>query len=195
MTRRYAGLVGIALLVAASCRAQDPAPPPSPAGAPAAQNEAVRAGDKAVIEKTIRDSIGWALTKDRVLAESVLAHDDRLFMFSPDSKGTIAGWDQFVKQFEFWMDPRFKATTFDVRDLRIDLSRSGDVAWWSCILDDLGEWDGRPVGWKDTRWTGVIEKRDGEWLIVQMHFSFASDKVRAEAAKAKEQGTGSSKEK
>ena len=195
MMRRYAGLVGIALLVAASCRAQDPAQPQSPAGAPAAQAEAIRANDKAVIEKTIRDSIGWALTKDRVLAESVLAHDDRLFMFSPDSKGTIAGWDQFVKQFEFWMDPRFKATTFDVRDLRIDLSRSGDVAWWSCILDDLGEWDGRPVGWKDTRWTGVIEKRDGKWLIVQMHFSFASDKVRAEAAKAKEQGTESSKEK
>jgi hypothetical protein len=26
----------------------------------------------------------------------------------------------------------------------------------------------------------VLEKRDGAWVIVQMHFSFASDKVRAE---------------
>jgi hypothetical protein len=56
------------------------------------------------------------------------------------------------------------------------------VAWWACILDDLGEWDGRPIGWKDTRWTGVLEKRDGRWLIVQMHFSFAADLVRAAAA-------------
>jgi hypothetical protein len=108
----------------------------------------------------IRDNIGWALTKDRPLLEGTLAHDERLFIFNPDSRST-AGWDQFVKGFDFWMDQRFKATKLDIRDLRIDLSRSGDVAWWSCILDDLGEWDGKPIGWKDTRWTGVLEKRDG----------------------------------
>jgi D-alanyl-D-alanine carboxypeptidase len=138
------------------------------------------AGEKTVIEKTIRDSIGWALTKDRPLLESVIAHDDRLFIFNPDSEITV-GWDSFVKGFDFWMDPRFKATSLDIRDMRIDLSPEGDTAWWSCILDDLGEWDGRPVGWKDTRWTGVLEKRAGKWTIVQMHFSFASDRVAAEA--------------
>ena len=34
---------------------------------------------------------------------------------------------------------------------------------------------------QDTRRTGVLEKRDGSWVIVQMHFSFAADRVRAEA--------------
>jgi ketosteroid isomerase-like protein len=137
------------------------------------------AGERAVIEKVIRANIGWALTKDRPLAESTMVHDERLFIFNPDSQATI-GWSQLVKNFDFWMDPRFKATRTDIRDLRIDVSPSGVTAWWSCILDDLGEWDGKPIGWKDTRWTGVLEKRDGRWLIVQMHFSFASDKVAAE---------------
>ena len=137
------------------------------------------ADEKIVITQVIHDNIGWALTKDRPLAESTMAHDDRLFMFNPDSESTI-GWDQLVKNFDFWMDPRFKATKLDIRDMRLDLSRSGDVAWWSCILDDLGEWDGRPTGWKDTRWTGVLEKRAGKWLIVQMHFSFAADRVAAD---------------
>jgi hypothetical protein len=136
--------------------------------------------EKAVIAKVIRDNIGWALTKDRPLAESTMAHDQQLFIFNPDSGSTV-GWDQLVKNFDFWMDPRFKATRLDIRDLRIDQSPSGVTAWWSCILDDLGEWDGRPIGWKDTRWTGVLEKRAGRWLIVQMHFSFASDKVVADA--------------
>jgi len=27
----------------------------------------------------------------------------------------------------------------------------------------------------------VLEKRDGAWVIVQMHFSFAADRIRAEA--------------
>jgi hypothetical protein len=136
--------------------------------------------EKKVIEKVIRDNIGWALTKDRPLLESTLAHDECLFMFQPDSKSTIVGWEQFAKQFDFWMDGRFKAIRSNIRDLRIDVARSGEVAWWSCVLDDLGEWDGKPIGWKDTRWTGVLEKRAGTWLIVQMHFSFASDKVAAE---------------
>ena len=104
------------------------------------------ADEKAVIEKVIRDNIGWALTKDRPLAESTMTHDGRLFIFNPDSESTI-GWEQLVKNFEFWMDPRFKATSLDIRELRIDVSPSGVTAWWSCILDDLGEWDGRPIGW------------------------------------------------
>ncbi len=140
--------------------------------------EAVK--DRVVVEQMIRDSIGWALTKDRPLAERVIAHDPDLFMFNPDST-SVLGWETFVRNFDLWMDPRFKATGFDVRDLRVTFSRSADVAWWSGILDDLGEWDGKAVGWKDTRWTGVLEKRDGAWVIVQMHFSFASDKVRADA--------------
>jgi len=129
--------------------------------------------EKAAIEKAIRASIGWALTKDRPLLESVLAHDDRLFIFNPDAGSTV-GWLQFAKGFDFWMVPDFKMTGFEIRNLRIDVSNSGTVAWWSCILDEAASWAGRPVGWKDTRWTGVLEKRAGKWLIVQMHFSFAA---------------------
>jgi ketosteroid isomerase-like protein len=134
--------------------------------------ETAAAGEKAVIEKAIRASIHWAVTKDRALLESLLAHDDRLFIFNPDAHSTV-GWNQFKKGFEFWMDPRFKMMHYEIRNLRLDLSLSGTVAWWSCILDELASWDGRSIGWKDTRWTGVIEKRGGRWLIVQMHFSHA----------------------
>ncbi|HSQ34451.1 MAG TPA: nuclear transport factor 2 family protein, partial [Candidatus Binatia bacterium] len=75
----------------------------------------------------------------------------------------------------------FKMTGFEIRNLRLDVSSSGTVAWWSCILDEAASWAGRPVGWKDTRWTGVLEKRAGKWLIVQMHFSFAAKQVPAQA--------------
>lgn len=135
-----------------------------------------RASDRAVVEQTIRDSIGWALTKDRALLERVITHDADLFIFHPDSKSTVVGWDSFAKNFTFWLDPRFKATSFDVRDLRVTFARSGGVCWFSAVLDDLAEWDGKPTGWKDTRWTGVLEQRNGNWVIVQMHFSFASDR-------------------
>lgn len=137
------------------------------------------ATEREIVARVIRANIGWAMTKDRPLLESTMAQDERLFIFNPDSR-SIVGWEKFAKNFEFWMDPRFKATGFDIRDLRIDFSPLGDAAWWSCTLDDLYEWGGKAGAWKDTRWTGVLEKREGKWRIVQMHFSFAADKVAAE---------------
>jgi ketosteroid isomerase-like protein len=136
-----------------------------------------REAEKAVVAKVVHDSICWALTKDRALQESTMAHDEDLFIIWTDSKATTAGWKQYVKLFDTWMDPRFKATVTEVRDLRIHLSRSGDVAWYSAMLDDLGEWDGKPTGSRDIRWTGVLEKRRGKWVVVQMHGSVAADKA------------------
>ncbi len=129
------------------------------------------ADERTVVEAVIRNNIGWASTKDRALLESTMAQDERLFIVNPSGRSTI-GWHEFTKAFAFWLDPRFVATHTELRDLRIDFSRAGDVAWWSCLLDDLATWEGRPIGWKDTRWTGVLEKRDGSWRITQMHFSF-----------------------
>jgi hypothetical protein len=48
------------------------------------------------------------------------------------------------------------------------------VAWFYCILDDINEWKGQPANWENTRWTGVLEKRDGRWVMAQQHFSFAA---------------------
>jgi len=142
------------------------------------------ADDRARVEQTIRDSIGWAKSKDRALAESLLAHDESLFIYNPGSQPPDVGWSRFVSNFDFWLDPRFRATHFDVRDLRVNFSRRRDVAWFSAVLDDCYTWDGQPGCWKDTRWTGVLERRDGRWVIVQMHFSFAADPPRGGPALA-----------
>jgi hypothetical protein len=137
--------------------------------------------EKAVIAKVIHDAICWALTKDRPLQESTMAHDEDLVIFWTNSDTTVFGWNRYVKLFDIWMDPRFKATLTEIRDLRINLSRSGDVAWFSATLDDLSEWDGKPRGARDIRWTGVLEKREGKWVFVQMHGSLAADKVLEQA--------------
>jgi len=135
------------------------------------------AGERQAIERTIRGSIGWALTKDRELLESCLAHDPDFFIFHPDSQGTITSWPAFTQLVDrVFMRPEFKATGYELRDLRIGLSASGRAAWFSCFLDDFGEWAGEPMAWRNARWTGVLDRRDGRWVIVQMHFSFPTDR-------------------
>jgi len=132
--------------------------------------------DRAIVQQVINDSIGWALTKDKERLFDIMAHDADFFIFHPDSRSTIIGFEAFRQLAErAWMKDAFKATDFAIRDLRITFSESGTVAWYSCYLDDHGEWNGQPGGWDNARWTGVIEKRNGQWVTVQMHFSFAKD--------------------
>ena len=144
-----------------------------------------RAEDEAaVVRQVIEDSIGWALDKDFDRLFEVMAHDENFFIFHPDSS-TVEGWESFVEHSAVWKDPRFKATSFEVKDFRLNFSRGGDVAWFACYLDDFGEWDGRQIGWENVRWTGVAEKRDGKWVLVQMHFSFPNDLPAEDDAEAK----------
>jgi ketosteroid isomerase-like protein len=75
------------------------------------------------------------------------------------------------------MHEAFQAVRYEIRELDVQLSRSGDVAWYHARLDDYNTWQGQPANWEDVRWTGVLEKRDGDWVIVQMHFSSPTDRV------------------
>ncbi len=133
--------------------------------------------EKSAISKAIHDSIGWALTKDFDLLFNAVAHDANFFIFHPDSASTISGFDAFKNFAErSWTNPAFKATRYEIKELKIHLSNSGTVAWYSCFLDDFGEWNGKETGWANARWTGVLEKRAGKWVIAQMHFSFPTDR-------------------
>ncbi len=129
------------------------------------------------ISKVIHNSIGWAATKDTTMLYQCFAHDPELFWFTPRDDGTTHGFEAFVQETEnFFMRSEFAAIRYEIRDLHITLSRSGDVAWYRARLDDFNQWKGQPANWEDVRWTGVLEHRDGRWVIVQMHFSSAAEK-------------------
>ena len=49
------------------------------------------------VEKVIHDAIGWALTKDIDRLFSIMAQDGDFFIFHPDSKSTIVGFEAFKK--------------------------------------------------------------------------------------------------
>ena len=130
--------------------------------------------EKKAIEKVINSSIGWARNKDLHLLHSIIANDADYLEVQPGEK-VVKGYDDFRKAEEFWLNPAFKAIRYEIDDLKITLSESGTVAWWFGMLDDINQWKGEPANWINTRWTGVMEKRNGKWVIVQQHFSFASN--------------------
>jgi len=134
--------------------------------------------EELAVQKAIEDCIKWPFPEKNInrLIGSC-AHDSSFFIFHPDSKSTVIGWDAFQETIDnFFMDEELKPTSTDIKDLRINLSRSGDVAWFSCLLDDIGQYKERKWEWIGCRWTGVLERRDGNWLITQMHFSLPTDR-------------------
>ena len=132
--------------------------------------------ERSEVEQCIHDSIGWALNKDIDRLFSIVAQDENFFIFHPDSRSTIIGFSAFKELGQrSWMNEAFKATDFAIKDLRVNYSLLGNVAWFSCMLDDHAEWNDEPIGWDNCRWTGILEKRAEGWVIVQMHFSFAKD--------------------
>lgn len=134
--------------------------------------------EKTAVRKTIEDCIKWPFPqKNKGRLVGSCAHDSSFFIFHPDSRSTIVGWEAFRKMIdEFFMDEELKPERTDIKDMRINLSQSGDVAWFSCLLDDIGEYKDSKWEWLGCRWTGVLEKRDGNWLITQMHFSLPTDR-------------------
>ncbi len=153
---------------------ETPAPePPAGAGKEDLSGNANDQGELARIEQAIRDCIGWAKTKDFKLLYGIIAGDENFLEVHPDGN-VVKGIEEFRKAEKFWGSPDFKAVRYDIRDLKITLSKSGDTAWFYCLLDDINEWKGQPANWENTRWTGVLEKRDGRWVMAQQHFSFAA---------------------
>ncbi len=130
--------------------------------------------EKQLVEDAIRSSIGWAKNKDLDVLYGVIANDSNFLEVHPNSR-VVFGIENFRKAESFWMHPDFRAISYEIRDLRINISQSGTVAWFFCYLDDINEWKGQPANWENTRWTGVLEKRNGKWRTVQQHFSFASE--------------------
>ena len=130
--------------------------------------------EKQLVEKAIHNSIGWAKDKDIGLLYSIIANDSNYLEVDPGDR-IVKGFQDFKKAEEFWMSDDFKAVRYEIKDLKINFSDSGDVAWFFCFLDEINEWKGQPATWENTRWTGVLEKRGNNWIMVQMHFSFSSE--------------------
>jgi len=123
------------------------------------------------ISRVIDSCIGWFRNKDFNLLFSVVAHDSSYISVHPTDR-VIRGFNQFVKNSEIFKNPEFKYVRHELKDLTINISELGNVAWFFCILNDINIWKGQPANWENTRWTGVLEKENGGWVIQQMHFSF-----------------------
>jgi len=99
-----------------------------------------------------------------------MAHDADMVSFGTDASERWVGWDGIKSSLEAQF-AAFDNSQVTSREQVIHLGPSGDVAWFSELMDWSVETGGQQVNMQGLRATGVLEKRAGKWMFVQMHFS------------------------
>jgi uncharacterized protein (TIGR02246 family) len=65
-----------------------------------------------------------------------------------------------------------KVNRYEIKSRRISFSRDGQVALLFSEVDADVVAGGKPLSWKGIRFTGVLERIDGKWQLVQEHSSY-----------------------
>lgn len=126
---------------------------------------------EAEVEATIEQFFHSMDTQDLELMEKLSAHDKDMIHIGTDTSEIWKGWDALhaatIEQFE-----GLEYYEAEVKDLQINVSRSGEVAWYAHRLDARIKSRGRDEQvWTGARFTGVMERRNGQWVMVQTHVS------------------------
>ncbi len=104
------------------------------------------------------------------LIKEVWATNPDIVVIGTNSDETIIGWEAIEnalqRQFESIED-----TYISVRDQRIEINETGNTAWFSEFVNYNYIYQGKPVKYEGLRFTGVLEKINDDWLIVQSHMS------------------------
>ncbi|MDH4219969.1 MAG: nuclear transport factor 2 family protein [Candidatus Aminicenantes bacterium] len=126
--------------------------------------------EKAAVKAWIDDFVKCWETEDMELFSKIVAHDDDMVVFGTDAAEHFIGWEPMKEsmQKQFDSSENIQVTT---RELSIKVHKSGEVAWISFLMDLKGEAMGEPFNIEGMRFTGVMEKRNGNWVIVQVHAS------------------------
>ncbi len=104
------------------------------------------------------------------------AHDENMVNIGTDLDEVWLGWNPFYNWMKSAISNR-KEYNITEKDTRIQLSHNQDVAWYSQLLDTCFETKGEPHRLEGFRHTGVLEKRDGKWMIVQSHVSLPDNTI------------------
>lgn len=131
-----------------------------------ADRERARQAVAAVVERWHR---GLDAGGAEILAE-VTARDEELVTFGTDAAERWVGYEALLRAAKA-QNEAFRVPEHRARDRVVQLSRSGDVAWFSELLDMVVESGGEVTRVEGMRVTGVLERREGRWVFVQFHSS------------------------
>lgn len=132
------------------------------------------AADLSTPEGVLRRLVQANVEKDLETISKYMAHDDDTVSYTIEGRKYV-GWPGFAKD----MQDEFESVTrLEIPITELKIWTRGDTAWFAMELDYIryvgsGAEQAKMV--LPLRETGVMEKRQGQWVLVTFHESFRSD--------------------
>jgi len=126
--------------------------------------------DGAAAKALLDEYIQAFQTRDLSLASKVYAHDSDLIVYGSSPSDRRLGWsetEEYLRKY-FASVERIEIV---LRERNVKFHKSGDVAWFAQVLRWTETEGGKTYTMEGLRITGVLEKRDRGWVIVQLHAS------------------------
>lgn len=126
--------------------------------------------DKDAIENLLENYILANENQDCDLIESIWADDDDIILYGTDSDERLMGWtnikEAINEQFGLITDTYISASNQFIKP-----NCTGNTAWFAETLNYNYMYKGVAHSYEGMRFTGVVEKINGEWVLVQAHLS------------------------
>ena len=125
-------------------------------------------------EDTLRALVRANADKDVSTLVRLMAHDADIVSYTIGGRKYV-GWPQFERE----MLEEFRAVTrLEIPIIELKVWTRGEVAWFAMELDYIryiGAGSDRRQMVLPLRETGVLERRDGEWILTAWHESFRTE--------------------
>ena len=122
------------------------------------------------VRSTIEQFFHAMDTQNLELMQQLIPRSETTTHIGTDEGEIWQGWEvlnEATKE-QFQGLEYYRAT---IKELTINLSESKTVAWYFHHLDAEIKSNGNITRWRGARFTGVLEKKNGRWLLTQTHVS------------------------
>jgi ketosteroid isomerase-like protein len=97
-------------------------------------------------------------------------HADSVVHIGTDVDEYFTSWRDYLHWIDDYLISR-KGQEINAKETRIQVSKDGNTAWYSQLIDTCYETKGEITRIEGFRHTGVLLKTDNGWKIVQSHVS------------------------
>jgi ketosteroid isomerase-like protein len=132
-------------------------------------------------ETVIRALVHANAEKDMPTLSRLMAHDADITSYSIGGRKYV-GWPEFEREMQ---EEFVNAQKLEIPITELNVWTKGDVAWFTMELDYI-RYVGKGTELKRTvlplRETGVLERRNGQWVMLSWHESFRSAQMAGPVA-------------
>jgi uncharacterized protein (TIGR02246 family) len=144
-------------------------------GCQSIQEVDLEAEKAAVAEVMDQINRAWE-TEDLEAFSRLVVHDEDMVSFGADVGDRWVGWSMLQQGLQFQFEA-FAETKVDPQQIDIHVSPTGQTAWLAQAMEMRTSFMGSPLV-LDARITGVFEKREDQWRMVQFHYSVPMSQAR-----------------